>query len=1726
MAATEETVDFVVLENELRIAIANRTGCAFLLKFLFSEDVAPTPGLCINNKEFRPMRMLIEVVAQKMEVVVRDLLGGNSGAINAICSRIKSDFEFEDRDVSTTAGLCDVQRELVQEIFIDPVGFLTEKIAEIVQIYRDWPDDDVKTPFGKNPFGSADDVNMYRLQFVLTASEHYAVNLDDILIDGTAGSPETGVHAKFGLLNERDLTSRFTLQLVLDELAKFHVSRRILTKHIPRVNRQRDAAVWLNALLLAASLSVELLPHGYQRDIILTVDGHRFGIVVYESSEIKASFHRGLLANNENQFIEVFRKLGKDDKGNNEIKAVWIVNPNPNGQNVVTVEEELNNGVPSLRVGGGKLVPFTKLEKVASRISELAKVMNNVRDDNLRVLNVYNRPAYKPSEYDDQWASFADTFWSKTQVKKMFNVDAGNVYADRCTQLFSDGLEEVAQPNNWIGSWRVRHELGQSILYDSVMEGKGFPLFGSDNVESRSTALKHASVSKWLAIRSSIIRGALEMPAAVFDADLPYRTPNMDDSRGTVQTQTNLVNTEKHSRTELLRFIAKLGNTCDDRIEWKWAGVPKSLVAGSVHQGVISPAIDNLVLVWEFVISNTMVSPRFPLGNAFRLEDASAMDSVVEAVKEVMQITGGEPSRTATSTTLSDLDSHKTVKVDITFLEEKVVASSNLSTVPPLPTVASSVGMMTRVRVVCSLYARLRNLNHTHELEKLRVMANRLTTSRGSGLFIRPTDAVSKASGGGATQQQYTSNRQHSEEQRQNVDREVQKTFRKRMLFAVVSIDAPFFAQGETRRRFLPSVFFGSRLLSTKDHVTEKQLLNLSNDKVVVTNKDLFELEANNHINGLRGIQNEINHIEALGGMTAKFTDSADWFSLYDHAVAPVEHRNEWTHEDIDGKLVDNITIPRGKPVPLVRNALGGSIAEASQAWAFLCGVLDFLDNQPNIQTRLTINNEEWKRATRAIYQTIPERRSGNVFGVDVAQNDIPSLLCNMTPIKALGWDGPMIRAYCGVFVSAFIHPKDWGKTYNDHLSKWDSEYEGLSANREITLRSIGHHLERPRILNIDQSEKEKFFAGFEEKWKVTNRQLRSHVRGVMNKAKDSTDSRPVYLSNDNKKAPTPMIRRDTSAEGHLKRWLVDVDGNRKPGWQEKQWVRVRNSISEAAALDDDDSINGPLPIDSNSLVGKLLSAACEFYYAMLQTMTTLRLVNRALSYVDHDNETRHNTGSGRSYEERFVKFERCVNRTRAIFDCINAGKYQDPSQDRTLYKRNTELFGVGEYDKLGTGHLRVTNESSTDLLQTPLDAEVCTLNVARVVAAMRYPAEFAAHYRSKAAFQHDVESVLNWFFEWIAASNDKGNNNTPKIDEEFLTDKKRPKEEFDRPDRPSWQQLVQTSRAVANLVGADTAMFNILDAMDDDHIGDQNQRFRHAKKVADQIFKPYQTNTFTEQAIGKFAPVFEDFAVNGTMHSLETAAYSGVTGDQHTDVTRRGAQEWIKCQRERIYSVLKVAAPVYKGSDCAVETYLVRTPWSEAKAGYEERIRRDQNKNQFTDDEYDQRLRSAEKKYEADQNAAIEERFNEIENCNKRALETALSSLRDVIRQNPGGVGGFDDWTIDRDQKWKNILLETISRSHQGKWMDKFTAMQTRIDEFDARVGGIKNPEQAEARDKLLIEHIKRQYKPAPVSAEDDVGVPTPVPITNPAVEQGRTLTEAEVAELAWEGMDRGEAM
>jgi len=1171
----------------------------------------------------------------------------------------------------------------------------------------------------------------------------------------------------------------------------------------------------------------------------------------------------------------------------------------------------------------------TSLDKLATKISKYFRQANDGwADTGLNTRRSYTLPPLDDkSPQKIEWDTFARTFWSKAQIKRMFNTDAGSMWDQRCNQVVNRPRVE-RRPNNWIGSWRVREELAQSILYALVTgepQSEWCLLFDNTNTDLMAKhvdVLSNACVSEWLAARSSTVRRALELPADVFAVDmsdrLTWSTLQGNTPMQCVVNKRNRVGLGTNSREKLLKLVATTKDVDTVRCPSEKECVSdsthlNSIVSGSLNAGALSFAIDNLVLVWEFVIANKMVSPRFPLGKVFEGSSCD-MESVVGSIVALLEI--GKPFDTDVSvekiTTITNINSHPTVQITISAVDENVLEA---------PT------DMTRIRVVCTQWNHTqgaKKTNHTRELERLRLNAFKLTGTRGR-VFV---DVSLKSSGeqgrnplakGGGTWKR--GDPTSAENRAGAIDYQiyqVAKTFRKKMPFTVVSIDPPFFAQGgsDSPRRFLPHVFFGSRLLTREQ--TEKECV--------------MSKYSNDYKHTLESIT-KISKLVAIGGMTPEFADSIDWFSRYEHHAAPLEHKKEWEAE-FDGREEVSFTIPRGAPVPQIRCGLGGSITKASEVWAFLCGVLNtqvLTQSTPLVRVRVpimirqTITENEWMQATSLIFQAVNERNSDVFSGVG---NNAE--LCNpvlVPPIVALGWNGPMMRKYCRVFVTLFGERPN-RQSYN--VTFWTNLYKSIKARLgEITLLSIGNYLDRhrkvPPMLTINaetkdelKTEQDNFFDRFEKKWKFTNSQLRRHVIDTIEKTGDVEKYEDgTFFTN----PPDPGLgypTRSDHTDAHLKYWLLEADRDTSKQ-RHMQWLRVRKSIFDAAALDDDkdvDNHNGPFPLQSVENQNKFgglhfLRGACRFYYAMVQCRTTMHHVYNALDNVD-------TLTTGRRNESHFKQIMRCVHRTNTLFDCINAGTYRHPGMaKRRLFKIRTELLGVGNFDSNDRNIARTTDGPSTDLVQTPLDEdeEGYNCNVARVVAAMKSPAEFAANYRSQEKFQNDVQNVLGWFFDWIIANRDKTAYRVLDDCDLNGTTAELSSNDVNTEAAPSWAQLVRTCHAVANLVGASTTMFDILNEYSPNLQGQFNEELEQGsymgsliQSLSESLFRPKTGDNgierFTEQAMKGYAPVFEDFVVNGVMHSLETAAAAGVGalgGDVPTDITRRGAKEWLKCQYRRV---------------------------------------------------------------------------------------------------------------------------------------------------------------------------------------------------------------------------------
>ena len=1745
------TLNFRELEDRLRAAIANRSGCAFLVDFVLKE------GLCINTDTFAPTYVQIQAVAGEMADRFAALFQGND-SLTRVCDRIENDLRLDgsgDPSEMSARNLClKVHRRLVQELFIDPVGVLQSDVAEILGRYDQWSDGP-----RTNPFFSPENVNSDRLEFLLRSVDHYAVRLDGSKLYGDPDMAwtSTGVndHGQFGLMNENDRIMRFQLMLILDELAKFHISRRVMMGHVPFVQTKQRAVDWLYTKLLQETglfENVVKLDRGHLRDIVVTIEGKRFGIVVAGSQpEVgrPALFSSYDIPDAANGFVVVFVKM--DPEGG--YKGVWLRTMWPAGETDTNelVENNLNlvRARGTGRTGARSVVSHTESMDLATKIYDhFNEVKETLVDEGIDKLRSYILPPNERSPEDErnEWNAFAETFWSDAQTKRMRNVDAGTVWDKRCSQLLPETMTPMDLPNTWIGSWRVREELAQAILYALVTgnpKGKWCSLFDQtkqDLMDMHMKVLADPCVSEWLAARSSTVRRALEMPADVFFVDMQDRLmwSNMEDTPlDFLEQHERRFQLVKDSREKLIKFVAGWKNDRDRRSP----NTVNSIVAGSLNAGALSFAIDNLVLVWEFVIANKMVSPRFPLGKVFD-GSSSDMQSVVGSIVALLEIgpsfdteiIGVDDATATTTTTITNINSHPTVKIEITAVGEKV-----------LETPAN----MTRIRVVCTQWnqtQRAKQQNHTRELETLREKANKLTETREEPFadFSQSSSAAAAsgrdrnflARGAAKWRRGDATTRERKDMALEYEAKQLANTFRKKMLFTVVSIDPPFFAQGgsDSLRRFLPRVFFGSRLVN-------KHCIGVTKKEFVLSNYA-------NYYNRLTESRKKINHLEAIGGMTAGFADSPDWFSRYEHPIAPLEHKKEWVAE-FDGLWNEQLSfvVPGGAPVPQIRCGLGGSITKASEVWAFLCGVLDtnvalqFEDvrNDP-IRDRQTITKAEWMRATQLISQAVSERNSTVVFG---AQSN--TQLCDpalVPPVVALGWDGPMMRGYSGVFVTLFGAPL----VGEYDAAFWARLHESIKARRgpdgEITLRSIGRYLDRHRkavtnspsltmnavIKTTLQTERDNFFDLFEKKWKLTNSQIRSHViRTLLNTHFVSAQREGNRTTLVSTVQPEPLRTPPIKApdDKHLKRWLLNNKTKSRTHQRQMQWLRVRNSIFEAAALDDDrddDNMNGPFPLQSvmvQTYTGAphFLRGACRFYYAMVQCRTTMEHAWHSLQNVDVER-------TGRRNESRFLQIERCVNRAHVVFDCINDGTYrQGPtSKQRSMFRHKTELLGTG--DLASNGYPRTTNGSSTDLLQTPLDEDEgrFTCNVVRVVAAMKSPAEFAAHYPSKTAFQTEVKNVITWFFDWIVAKGDTTQYVVPAdhVGKDYYTNPRcnlndenvdtRSGRTVNPDTAPSWAQLVRTCRTVAKLVGADTTMFDILNEYDGESIAymmgvEEEADLKPldltnlAKSLSEGLFLATRGDDsierFTKQAEERFAPVFEDFVVNGVMHSLETAADRGLDfRDLPTDITRTGAREWLRSQynstqiprydEDRFRNLFDDAGVVPDSSDLL--PIFRAEEWSEQSAKYiavDVQIMRGNVKPE----DREEKLNEAKREFEAQQEIDRSNRRTARVKYNRAQLKAIVTHI--VERLNRDTTAGADAyWTAPRDAVWLRDWPQML-RFLNGNWVDEIENIERAllaldIPGFDADENGRA---QARARDRVLKNKILEIYKPVAVDEDDE---------------------------------------
>jgi len=258
-------------------------------------------------------------------------------------------------------------------------------------------------------------------------------------------------------------------------------------------------------------------------------------------------------------------------------------------------------------------------------------------------------------------------------------------------------------------------------------------------------------------------------------------------------------------------------------------------------------------------------------------------------------------------------------------------------------------------------------------------------------------------------------------------------------------------------------------------------------------------------------------------------------------------------------------------------------------------------------------------------------------------------------------------------------------------------------------------------------------------------------------------------------------------------------------------------------------------------------------------------------------------------------------------------------------------------------------------------------------------------------------------------------------------------------------------------------------------------------------VATPGNTNIdrFTQQAVEKYTPVFEYFVVNGVMHSLETAADRGLDfQDLSTDITRRGARAWLRCQYERIgehRSDEDKYKNIFKDADddlgrAELTPMWIYQAWSGEVQLYTNFLRAARQASGQTDDQRQEMLRRFQAQHEKNQQTEMQKSVEDRTNYNKqkfdKLVKDAIHTLNAVAE-----AGAQEHWTFDRDRTWRNGTWKMF-RFSNGNWVDEIKNIEDSLD-----YTGLDDGERAKAilRDRLLKERIMTNYTPVAVDKDDE---------------------------------------
>ena len=1286
------------------------------------------------------------------------------------------------------------------------------------------------------------------------------------------------------------------------------------------------------------------------------------------------------------------------------------------------------------------------------------------------------------------WGRFASEFWSPSVVKDMMNTYPGDNHPAECQS-------NVREPNTWFGSWRVREELAQAILYayatrDAISDGTltkntltQCALFPADPKSRHLDALRTPTGRSAMTLRSTTILEAIGMPASVFndshlerDVEAAQKTITfLEEATDELTEAKSYVLKEKTSRINAIRIVTNSEDfkTCPSSIDYEklTIGDTRSIIAGSLHVSTVASVIDDFSLVWSLVLS-TMTSPRFPLGTGFDAESDADMEHVTNAVKDAFDLEVCRIQYSNRQATITRIKKYPTVKITITKASETVAGGEE--------------GTMTRIVAhVTRKYApangrapRKTRKNHVYhkDLEQLRLRADQCTTRREDVVANVFPEVASykkrKAAMAINIEEDY-------------VNKQIMKTLRKRMPFTIVSIDPPFFTRTNSLRKFMPQVFFGKRLDSVA---------------AAAFDNDVFISEFDDYNRKVFEVEQRIAYAKQIGGNDLKFSYSPGWFSRYSRHNSLQSYEHQWTTsaDGTQSPIANNKTIkvPRGAPVPILYKSLGGAIAEGGAVWVFLCAVLQTTKAQAmpetyrwgiSIADRVDITLTEWQLAVSLILDQTSETSlfaplNGNAALCDT--NILPA-------IAALGWNGVEQSQFVPVFWNTFT-----SGTRNESISQTSDRNKTFhrivgQTGTVITLGNLGAYIKnrnQPNRTELQAIESTNFFPSFTEKWKLVVNLLNSTVDGPARDAIQLANRRTKLTPQQEKLAASSSST--TRDDDDFKRWFSKENGTRT-GYRRMQWVRMRNDVFEAVANDEADKDNAPFPTTASELstlgykTMVTLKTAIKFYYAMSRSLSMLKMTQTATENVENIFAA---AITGRSKEPHFVGMKRAINRTISVMSCINDEQHTTgQSKTRHVFDLRSHLFGAGER---GTGpgyRLRTTNQSSTDLLMSYIDKLDFGSKIPQIVAALKSPSEFAMYFETQSIFQSAVAEVIDWYLMWRVASSSayRGTYKTSGQCDLNADDSM-----FEKPVStqyaPTWKQLVRACEATTLLVCGETTMFDILYLRDVDAetkasveaveqmtngIGASKNLFETPGKGQGDL------DSFMAQA-KRFSATFDKLVVNGVMRSIETAAdRSFKKADTQFDITAQGAKRWLRCQ----YSKRKIGATTAQqfrdilnvADDFNPERSKLPEMFVEWDADHPS-IKKIRTATGQTEEQINDAIALLETRYNeisaGEKTRVREERMD----YNRRFFNDIIVHMKIQIEQVDNKFNTkhtlwkslYNNWIGVRDNVWTKKDRPTLYNYKNGTWIEVFKHIESDLQEIDDPTS-----QQARQEDRLITE-------------------------------------------------------